>query len=307
MNILITGICGYIGKNLVSYFNDLPNLKIYGLDVKNVKMDGVNKIYSWDKLDKIGNVDCVIHLAGLAHDLIGKTSLNEYISVNFGLTKKIFEWSIKAGVKKFIFFSSIKAVSDNPTSSMNETDIKKPNTPYGISKSMAEDFLLNNNELEKLYILRPVMVYGPKSKGNLNKLYNFITMGYPWPFGSFQNKRSYCSIVNLNFILKNLIERNDIKEGVYNISDNDSISTNDLVRIIYLSLNLKPRIIKIPKFIIYLIFRFLGFFKKNYAQIFFKITGNYEVKNQKIKNEIGKDLLISTKDALIDTFNDMKN
>ncbi len=307
MNILITGICGYIGKNLVSYFNDLPNLKIYGLDIKKAKIYGVKKIYSWDKLDKIGNVDCVIHLAGLAHDLIGKTPLNEYISVNFGLTKQIFEWSMKAGVKKFIFFSSIKAVSDNPKSAINELEIKKPNTPYGISKSMAEDFLLNNNKLEKLYILRPVMVYGPNSKGNLNKLYNFINMGYPWPFGSFQNKRSYCSIVNLNFILKNLIERNDIKEGIYNISDSDSISTNDLVRIIYQSLNLKPRIIKIPKFIIYLIFRFLGLFKKNYKQTFFKITGNYEVKNQKIKNEIGKDLVISTKDALIDTFNEMKN
>lgn len=307
MNILITGICGYIGKNLVSCFNDLPNLKIYGLDIKKEKIYGVKKIYTWDKLDKIGNVDCVIHLAGLAHDLIGKTPLNEYISVNFGLTKQIFEWSMKAGVKKFIFFSSIKAVSDKPNSKLDETDIKNPGTPYGISKSMAEDFLLNNNKIEKLYILRPVMVYGPNSKGNLNKLYNFINKGYPWPFGSFQNKRSYCSIVNLNFILKNLIERNDIKEGIYNISDSDSISTNDLVRIIYQSLNLKPRIIKIPKFIIYLIFRFLGLLKKNYEQTFFKITGHYEVKNQKIKNEIGKDLVISTKDALIDTFNEMKN
>ena len=307
MNILITGICGYIGKNLVSYFDDIPDLKIYGLDLNKVKMEGVKKIYTWDNLHKVGNIDCVIHLAGLAHDLVDKTPINKYISVNFGLTKKIFEWSIKVGVKKFIFFSSIKAVSDNPKSAINESDIKKPNTPYGISKSMAEDFLLNNNKLEKLYILRPVMVYGPNSKGNLNKLYNFINKGYPWPFGSFQNKRSYCSIVNLNFILKNLIERNDIKEGIYNISDNDSISTNDLVRIMYQSLNLKPKIIKIPKFILYLLFRFLGFFKKKYAQTFFKLTGNYEVKNQKIKNEIGKDLVISTKDALIDTFNEMKS
>ena len=85
------------------------------------------------------------------------------------------------------------------------------------------------------------------------------------------------------------------------------MSTNDLVKLIYRSLNLKPRIIKVPKFIIFLFFRFLGVFNKNHINTFIKLTGSFEVKNQKIKKEIKKDLLISSEEALIDTFNAMNN
>ena len=117
MNILITGIGGYIGKNLVSCLNGIQNFNIYGLDIKKEKIEGVKKIYLWDELEKIDDICCVIHLAGLAHDLIGLNSLSNYLSINLGLTQKIFEWSIDRRVKKFIFFSSVKAVSDKPNSS----------------------------------------------------------------------------------------------------------------------------------------------------------------------------------------------
>ena len=166
MNILITGIGGYIGKNLVSCLNGIQNFNIYGLDIKKEKIEGVKKIYLWDELEKIDDICCVIHLAGLAHDLIGLNSLSNYLSINLGLTQKIFEWSIDRRVEKFIFFSSVKAVSDKPNSILKETDLKNPGTPYGISKSRAEDFLLQNcKKVDKLYILRPVMIYGPGCKG----------------------------------------------------------------------------------------------------------------------------------------------
>ena len=74
------------------------------------------------------------------------------------------------------------------------------------------------------------MIHGPNNKGNLNLLYSFVKKNIPYPFGSFENKRSFVSIDNLCFVIKELIENKEIPSGVYNISDDQTLSTNELVR-----------------------------------------------------------------------------
>ena len=86
------------------------------------------------------------------------------------------------------------------------------------------------------------MIHGPGNKGNLNLLYNLVSKGFPWPLGDFENKRSFCSIENLCFIIRELIERDDIPSGIYNIADDVPLSTNEVVRLIAESKGKEARI-----------------------------------------------------------------
>src|SRR5574344_2329460 len=112
MRILITGIHGFVGGNLVKALAD--GNTIYGLDIVAPEKEGVTKTYSWDDLDKglVPQVDAIIHLAGKAHDLKNESIADIYFNVNTGLTIKIYDWFLKSSAKKFIFFSSVKAAAD---------------------------------------------------------------------------------------------------------------------------------------------------------------------------------------------------
>ena len=113
MKILITGIHGFVGSNLVEALKQRH--EIYGLDIVAPEKEGVIKTYSWDELDNglVPDVDAVIHLAGKAHDTKNKSAADVYFKVNTDLTKKIFDYfSGHPSIKKFIFFSSVKAAVD---------------------------------------------------------------------------------------------------------------------------------------------------------------------------------------------------
>ena len=192
-SILITGIHGFVGRNLVRYFcNDY---RIFGLDILHNSIDGVDKIFDWSQLDELPEVDVVIHLAGIAHDVKQKQKNDLYFNVNTGLTRKIYDWFRQNKCSQFYFFSSVKAVADVPGDlPIVEDVIARPVGPYGESKRAAEEYILanlpGNSEDKFTYILRPAMIYGPGNKGNLNLLYKWVKTGMPWPLGSFSNHRS---------------------------------------------------------------------------------------------------------------------
>jgi nucleoside-diphosphate-sugar epimerase len=91
------------------------------------------------------------------------------------------------------------------------------------------------------------MIHGPHNNGNLNLLYKFVSRNIPWPLGAFENKRSFCSIDNMIFIFNELIERDDIPSGIYNIADDEPLSTNELINLISKSQGRKPIILKISQ------------------------------------------------------------
>ena len=152
------------------------------------------------------------------------------------------------------------------------------------------------------------MIHGPENKGNLNLLYNIVQKGFPWPLSNFVNQRSFCSIDNLIFILNELITNENIPSGIYNIADDETMSTNDLVKLIADSIPQKLFFLKIPKFIIYIV-AYIGTILKLKINLenLQKLTENYVVNNSKIKNAINKNLPFSTQQGLSLTISSFKH
>ena len=251
MNILITGIHGFVGSNLVMALG--KEHVLYGLDIVAPEKKGVLKTFSWKDVEagQLPVVDVIIHLAGKAHDTKNTAQAQEYFDINTGLTKKIFDFFLASRTQKFIFFSSVKAAADFVVGDvLTEAVIPCPKGPYGESKIAAEDYILSQKEKwenrKQVYILRPCMIHGPGNKGNLNLLYNVVKKGLPWPLGDFENMRSFTSIDNLCYIIDGLIQKNVIS-GIYHIADDESLSTNELIEIMCNVMGKKPHIWKVNK------------------------------------------------------------
>ena len=298
--ILVTGASGFIGKNLIKYLlskslNILSFSRSCGLDYKKIN----------SKFIDVQGVEVIIHLAGKAHDLKNKFNDQEYFKANTDLSIHIFDEFLKSKAKTFIYFSSVKAVKDHYAETLSEETIPSPITAYGKSKFKAEKYLLSKivGTEKKIIIFRPCMVHGPGNKGNLNLLYNFVSKKLPWPLGSFNNYRSFCSIDNLCFVVNELIFRSEILSGIYNIADDDAISTNRIIELIGISLNKKPIILSINKNIIQIISKVGDIIKLPLnSEILTKLTESYMVSNLKIKKVIGKNLPLTTEEGLLKTF-----
>ena len=314
MKILITGVHGFVGSNLVKAL--MKEHTIYGLDIVSPHKDGVRYTFSWDFLDEEGeipDVDAIIHLAGKAHDTKNQSAADVYFKVNTELTKKIYDYYLKSKAKKFIFFSSVKAAADRVEGEyVDENVVPSPKGPYGESKIAAEEYIQSKEDErikagKETYILRPCMIHGPGNKGNLNLLYGVVKKGIPWPLGAFENKRTFTSIDNLCFIIKGLLTK-DVESGIYNINDDEAVSTNELIEIICESLGRKAHIWKLPKGMMN------GAAKVGDAlhlplntERLGKLTENYISSNAKIKKALGVEKLpVSAREGLKVTLESFK-
>lgn len=289
MKILITGIHGFVGSNLVQALKS--NHIIYGLDIVTHQKEGVVKIYSWEELNgtSFSQIDAIIHLAGKAHDTKNQSSSQLYFNINTRLTQKIFDFFLQSSAKKFIFFSSVKAAADSVIGEMlTEEVIPTPVGPYGESKMKAEEYIQQHLPKDKqVYILRPCMIHGPGNKGNLNLLYSVVKKGIPWPLGDFENCRSFTSIDNLCYVVEGLLTK-DVPSGIYHMGDDESISTNELIEIMCEVMGKKSRIWKVNKGMMEGCARLgtLLHLPLNTERLR-KLTENYVVSNTKIKKALG--------------------
>ena len=307
MNILITGVHGFVGSNLVIALKGHHSL--YGLDIVAPEKEGVVKTFAWKDIEttsfpmqQLPKFDAIIHLAGKAHDTKNQSASQVYFDINTGLTQKIFDFFLESSAKKFIFFSSVKAAADSVVGDMLTEDvIPTPVGPYGESKIAAEEYILSklrseHGELKvamqrdkRVYILRPCMIHGPGNKGNLNLLYNVVKKGIPWPLGDFENKRSFTSIDNLCYVVEGLLTK-DVASGIYHMGDDEALSTNELIALMCGAMGKEPHIWKMNRKMMEgcaglgtLLHLPLN------TERLRKLTENYVVSNEKIKSALGID------------------
>jgi nucleoside-diphosphate-sugar epimerase len=292
-SIIISGHSGFVGKNVINYFSNLD----YNIQKISLRDD------DW-KSRICGNYRAIIHAAGIASDSLN-IELNEYIKINADLTLKFYNYFLNSDVKDFIYLSSVKSVTDSLDGVLDEERAQHPSSSYGISKMCAENYLLSKKLSlgKRLFILRPCMIHGKGNMGNISTLYKLISMGFPWPLGAYENVRSFCNIDNLLFVFKELIEREEIPSGVYNVADDVPLSTNEVISILAESLKRNPRIWNISKDWIEFIAKVGDVFKLplNMKRLH-KLTDSYVVSNNKLMCAIGKPLPFSSSEGLLKTF-----
>jgi nucleoside-diphosphate-sugar epimerase len=290
----ITGYSGFVGANLIPFLNSQNQFSTQEINIRSNP-----GFFSFLENDSI------IHLAGKAHDFKRAFDPEEYYRVNTELTKKVFDEFLVSDARIFITLSSVKAVADDLNCELSEQYHPNPTTHYGKSKLLAEQYIFSKNIPigKRVYVLRPCIIHGPGNKGNLNFLYKFVTKNIPWPLGGFKNRRSFCGIDNLMFVIKELLEREDIPSGVYNVADDEALSTNEIISLIAQSRDRKPKIWEISKRSIEYIAA-LGdklHLPLNTERLQ-KLTSSYIVSNAKIKAAIGKPLPVSSREGLLRTF-----
>jgi len=170
-----------------------------------------------------------------------------------------------------------------------------PSSPYGLSKQMAEEYILENSEQLGLipYVFRPVMIYGPGSKVNLNSLIRFIRSGTPYPFRSYQNEKSILYIKNLTHCIRQFIE-NDPQGGIYHIADREKLSTNDISKLIASAIKIRFRQWDAPS-ILYR--RFLQSKNGRISRMFQKLLGDLSVNSDKLGSALTEELPYTTEEA----------
>jgi nucleoside-diphosphate-sugar epimerase len=285
--IFLTGSSGFVGTNLRLYLSTDYQFTNY---IRDTKPDIREEF--------------VIHLAGKAHDTRNVSKSEAYYQVNTEFTQEIYDAFLVSSARVFIGLSSVKAVADELESSLTEEVIPNPQTHYGKSKLLAEQYILSKPlpAGKLVYILRPCMIHGPGNKGNLNLLFNLVSKGLPWPLAAFNNSRSFCSIDNLCFVIKEIVERENFPSGIYNVADDQPLSTNELIRYIAGYQSRHPHFLYLPARLIRWIAGLGDWIHLPLnTERLNKLTQSYVVSNGKLKKAIGKPFPLTVEEGLMKT------
>lgn len=296
MNILITGATGFVGLHLLSYLKTIdeqPTILALTRSPLPTSLDFVKHIPYSEDFDTIlleHKIDAIIHLLGKAHDTKNTSEPEEYFRINTELTCKLFDAFKSSGANKFVFVSTIKAVGDERSYVRNAQDLSTAQTPYAQSKRKAEEYIQSQSlpASKRFFILRPCLIYGPRSKGNLATLVKFVKIGLPYPFAAFENKRSYLSVNNLNTILYAILSKN-YDSFTLNIANEDTIGTQELIQILRKELGKNPSKLNIPAGFIRTIAKFgdaLPIFPFNTEKLE-KITSSFVVDTAEMRKTLG--------------------
>ena len=270
IKLFITGQTGFIGKALSSKLKSINLFQIHDVPqfreiilMKNVD----NNKNGFNLNNFLNDTDCVIHCAGKAH-VINENDpevLKEYQKINVEETYRLAELSAKAGVKRFIFLSTIGVLGNNTNnrSPFSVNDNPNPVKNYAKSKYEAEKLLLSLSKKYELevVILRLPLVYGPESKGSLSRLKKLINFGIPLPFSLISNQRSLIGIENLIDLIIRCIDHPNAAGKTFLASDGEDISLPKLIKLIALSMKRKVFLFPVPLYLL----KFLGsiFFRRD--------------------------------------------
>jgi nucleoside-diphosphate-sugar epimerase len=238
INLLITGYSGFVGRHFLNEINNLYNIKLLGrtkgsqsLEHYKANIDAIS-----DYSDALKDVDIVIHMAARVHVMNENSSdpLSDFRAVNTAGTVNLAKQAADAGVKRFIFISTIKVNGESTSNSTPflSSDNPNPEDHYGISKYEAETELIalgKERDLE-IVIIRPPLIYGEGVKANFALLFKFVGKRIPLPLRAIKNnKRSLVSVYNLVELIKVCIDHSKAANEIFLVSDDNDISTSDMV------------------------------------------------------------------------------
>ena len=313
MRVLITGATGFVGSRLMASMSASnrsiqfcvvsrrpPSGRIP--NVEEIRIAGISGDTDWAAA--LSNIDLVIHLAARVHvmDDASVDPLAEYRLVNVHGTLNLARQAARAGVRRFIFLSSIKVNGEEtaPGECFSENSKPNPVDPYGVSKYEAEEGLreiCRQSEMEYV-IIRPPLIYGPGVKANYQKLIQAVKKGFPLPFGCINNKRSMLALDNLtDFIILASTEPRAANQ-TFLLSDGRDLSSKELVTKIALALGLAPRVLPVPTILL----KVLGFFLGKRAAIE-RLLGSLQIDSSKARVLLNWKPLISVDEGIARTVN----
>jgi UDP-glucose 4-epimerase len=290
--ILITGATGFVGSVLLADLKKSSNVNVISTARKGYKSVYDDSVVvgeindSTDYSAAIDGVDVVIHCAARVH-VMNDTALDPLLifrEVNTYGTLNLAKQAAQAGVKRFIFISSIKVNGESSSIDKPFTaeDVHHPQDPYGISKSEAETQLLALGQETgmEIVIIRPPLVYGPGVKANFSSLLNLASKGLPLPFACFnQNRRSMVSVDNLVDLIITCIDHPKAANQVFLVSDDHDLSTADLISKLTKACGKSGFMLPIPIILFKFLARVIG--KQNFME---RLTGSLRVDISKTKS-----------------------
>lgn len=302
-SILIVGSTGFVGQNFIEYLEKEARFDVSTLD-RTKAIDSKLKSYTWEALSSIPfeTIDHVFYFTGKAHDLKNTSDDQVYFDINVGLLSTFLNAAKENSFKgKFTFLSSVKAVADQVETILTEEALPNPITAYGKSKLEAEHLIAKSFIASHSFILRPCMIHGKGNKGNLNQLYAFVKKGIPNILYTYKNERSLLSVDNLIFVFDEITKGN-LKEGTYQVADDQCISTNEIMSLMGEVMGKKVTELSLPQFVIALIAKCGDVLPLPInSDKLQKLTENYRVSNTKLVTSLNKQLPMTLKEGLVNT------
>ncbi len=289
----VTGFSGFVGQNVGSYFASNSGIECVALDLRKPLA-----------ADQWIPGSAILHLAGKAHDLRRVQEPDSYYQINYELTRKLYDAFLVSEASCFIFMSSVKAAADRVVGVLTEEMPATPQTDYGKSKLMAEEYIQSRPlpAGKQYFILRPCMIHGPGNKGNLTLLYQLLQKGIPWPLGAFENQRSFLGISNLCFVIDSLLKNSQVASGIYQVADDAPLSTNQLVTLIASVMGKTAVMWKIPVKWVKMLAKAGDILHLPLTtEKLQKLTESYVVSNHKIATALGKQLPLSSEEGIRQT------
>ena len=309
MKILVTGATGFVGHAILQMFDARPDISVLGSvrsaaqqtdDERLIAVGDMDRSTDWGSA--LEAVDTVVHTAARVHVMRDSSTdpLSEYRRVNVEGSLNLARQALEAGVRRFVFISSIKVNGEGtrPGEPYRADDTPEPVDPYGISKLEAEqgirDLCAGSNM--EWVVLRPTLVYGPGVKANFLSMMRWLRCGIPLPLALTANKRSFVALANLADLVATCVASPAAANRVFLVSDDQDLSTAELLTSIGRALGRPARLWPCPIWILQLLARFAG--KAAIAQ---RLLGSLQVDVSETRARLGWSPPVSVDEAMRET------